>query len=112
MTSLLSNLVNNLSETCGIIYEVSDCFLEYTNFKVDVIEYNCLRCNKNYQRKFDENLKNDFSIHINFLTTPIISLFYCYEKVICHCIYQCAKDNKYMIDHDKIKECRIFNIGV
>ena len=60
MTRLLSNLVNNLSETCGIIYEVSDCFLDYANFKVDVIEYNCLRCNKNYQRKFDENLKNDF----------------------------------------------------
>ena len=51
----LSNIVNNLSEeiqkikykywhddkkceTCGTAYEVSDCFLEYTNFKDDLIE--------------------------------------------------------------------------
>ena len=51
----LSNLANNLSagihkieckyghgdkkcETCGITYEVSNCFLEYTNFKIDLLE--------------------------------------------------------------------------
>ena len=62
MTSSLSNLVNNLSEgihkikckfghddkkweTCGITYEVCDCFLEYTSFKDDLIEYKCL-CHK------------------------------------------------------------------
>ena len=32
-------------------------FLKYTNFKYDLIEYKCLCCNKNYQKKFDENLK-------------------------------------------------------
>ena len=59
MTSSLSNLVNNLSEgihkikckfghddkkweTCRITYEVCDCFLEYTSFKDDLIEYKCL----------------------------------------------------------------------
>ena len=74
MASSSSNLVNNLSErihkmkckfghddknceTCGIIYEVCDCFLEYKNFKDDLIEYKCLCCNKNYQQKFDERLK-------------------------------------------------------
>ena len=53
--SSLSNLVDNLSEgihktkckydhddkkceTCGITFEVCDCFLEYTNFKDDLIE--------------------------------------------------------------------------
>ena len=57
-----SNLVNNLSEghhrincklghddgkceTCGIKYKYCDCFLEYTNFKDDLIECKCLSCN-------------------------------------------------------------------
>ena len=74
MASSLSNLVNNLSEgihkikcksghtdkkreTCGIKYKYWDCFLEYTNFKNDLIEYKCLCSNKNYQHKFDEKLK-------------------------------------------------------
>ena len=55
MASSLSNLVNNLSEgihkikckyehndekceTCGIKCKYCDCFLEYTNFKDDLIE--------------------------------------------------------------------------
>ena len=63
MASSLSNLVNNLSkglhrikckfghddkncETCGIKYKYCDCFLEYTNFKDDLIEYECSICNK------------------------------------------------------------------
>ena len=67
MASSLSTFVNNLSErihkikckyqyadkkckTCGITYEVCDCFLEYTNFKDDLIEHKCLCCNKNYQQ--------------------------------------------------------------
>ena len=70
MASPLSNLVNNLSErihkikckyehddkkceSWGITYEVCDWFLEYTNFKDDLIKYKCLCCNKNYQQKFD-----------------------------------------------------------
>ena len=77
MTSSLSNLVNNLSErihrskckfghgdtTCeryGIKYKYCNCFLEYTNFKDNLIEYKCLRCNKNYQHKFDKKLKEPF----------------------------------------------------
>ena len=56
MASLFSNLVNNLAdgthkikfkfehddkkcETCGIIYKDCDCFLEYKNFKDDLIKY-------------------------------------------------------------------------
>ena len=74
MASSLSNLVNNLSEvihrikrkygnddnkceTCGIKYKYCDYFLEYTNFKDDLTEYKCLRCNNNYQDKLDEKLK-------------------------------------------------------
>ena len=98
MVSLLSNLVNNLSggihrikckfghddrkcETCGIKYKYCDCFLEYTHFKDDLIEYKCLCSNKNYQQKFDENLKDRFFKHTNFLTETLISLFYCCEEV-------------------------------
>ena len=47
-------------ETCGINYNYCDFFLEYTNFKDDLIEYKCLCCNKNYQQKFDEELKKRF----------------------------------------------------
>ena len=36
-----------------------DCFLEYTNFKDDLIEYKCLSCNKTHRQKFDENLKRN-----------------------------------------------------
>ena len=88
MASSLSNLVNNLSEglhrikcklghddkkceTCGIKCKHCDCFLECKNFKNDLIEYKCFSCNKIYQRKFNEKLKErffnayKFSIHDN-----------------------------------------------
>ena len=74
MTNSLSGLVNNLSEgihrikckyehdnknceTCQIKYKYCDCFLEYSVFKDDLIEYKCLCCNKNYQQMFDRKLK-------------------------------------------------------
>ena len=77
MASSLSNLINNLSEgihwikckfkdddkkreTCRIKYNHCDCFLEYTNFKDDLIEKKCLCCSRNYQHKFDEKLKEIF----------------------------------------------------
>ena len=75
--SSLSSLVNNVSErihrnkckfeyedkryeTCGIKCKYCDCFLEYINFKDDLIEYKCLCCNGSYQCKFDEKLKEWF----------------------------------------------------
>ena len=58
MANLLSNLVNNLSEgihriknweyddkkceTCGTRNRFCEYFLEYSNFKDDLIEYNCV----------------------------------------------------------------------
>ena len=51
-------------ETCGYKYKycffISNCFLEYTSFKDDLIEYKCLSCNKIYQRKFNEKLNKIF----------------------------------------------------
>ena len=77
MASSLSSFVNNPFEeihrikckygyddkkydTYGIKYKYCDCFLEYTNFRDDLIEYICLCCNKNYQHKFNEKLKERF----------------------------------------------------
>ena len=77
MASSLSSLVNNASEgfhrikcklghddkkckACRIKYKYCDCFLEYTNFKDNLIEYKCFCCSKNYQHKFDEKLKEQF----------------------------------------------------
>ena len=74
MASSLCNLVINLAEgihkikcryehgdkkfeTCRIKYKYCYYFLEYTNFKDDLIEYKCLYCNKNYQPEFDEKVK-------------------------------------------------------
>ena len=74
MGSSLSKFVSNLSERihrikskyghddkkceiCRIKYKYCDCFLEYINFKEDLMEYKCLCCNNNYQHKFDEKLK-------------------------------------------------------
>ena len=77
IANLLSNFANNLAEgihkikckyghdvkkreICGIRYKKFECFLEYTKFKDNLIKWECLYCNKNYQRKFDENLKKRF----------------------------------------------------
>ena len=51
---------NKKCEIWGIKYKDCDSFLEYTNFKNDLIEYKCLYCNKNYQKKNYENLKKWF----------------------------------------------------
>ena len=77
MASSLSNLVNNLSErihkikckyghddkeceTYRFKYKHCGCFLEYANFKDDLIESKCLICNKNWQIQFYEKLKKRF----------------------------------------------------
>ena len=58
MTSLLSNLVNNISQ--GIHKMKCKCRHD------DLIKYKCLCCNKNYQQKFDEKLKERFFNTYNF----------------------------------------------
>ena len=67
MANSLLHLVNNFSEgihritckyghddkkceICGIRYKYCEYFFEYTNFKHDLIEYECLCCNRNYQQ--------------------------------------------------------------
>ena len=48
----------------GIKWKYCDCFLEYRNFKDDLIEYKWLSCSKTYQGK----------LNISSLTMTIISL--------------------------------------
>ena len=47
-------------ETWGIKYKHCGCFLVYTIFKDDLIQYKCFCSNKNYQQKFEEKLKERF----------------------------------------------------
>ena len=97
---IMNYLVNNLVEgihkikciyrhddkkckICGIKYKFCNCFLQYRNIKDNLIKYKCLCCNKNYQKNFEENLKNNFLIHTNFLTMMSISLFNYCKKGSC-----------------------------
>ena len=69
-------MVTKNCEICGISYKDCKCFLEYTDFKDDLIECKCLYCNQNYRKKFD-GLTYKY-----FLTST--SLFYRYEKVFAY----------------------------
>ena len=58
MTTLSSNLVDNLTEGVHIIKcKDCDCLLEYESVKDNLMEYICLSCNENYSSKIDEELK-------------------------------------------------------
>ena len=61
MASYLLNTGNDLSKGIHRIKcKYCDCFLEYANFKDDLLQQKCLCFNKNYQQKFDKNLKKQF----------------------------------------------------
>ena len=94
LASSLSNLFNNLAkgfhkikykydekkiETCGVKY----CFLEYTNFKANLTEYKCLCCNKNFQKKIDENLKKRFFNTYKFSNHDINKFILLLWKGVC-----------------------------
>ena len=54
-----------------------DRFLEYADFKIDLIEYKYLCCNKNYQKTFNkmvnERLFNTYSFSNNDISQFILS---------------------------------------
>ena len=104
MASSLSNLLNNLSggidkikcncghndnkcKTCIIKYKYCNCFLEYTNFKYDLIECKCLWCDKNYQQRFDEKLKERFFNTYTFCSHGINKFILLLRKSFC--LYEC-----------------------
>ena len=59
MASSLSSFANNFHKIkCKDNFVT--VFFEYTNLKDDLIEHKCICCNKDYQQKFDEKLKERF----------------------------------------------------
>ena len=93
MASALSSLVKSISEEIhknkykywhddenyGIIYEVCHCFLEYKNFRDDLIEQ--VYAVTKLINKFDEKLKEQFLNSYKCSAMTLISLFSCSEKV-------------------------------
>ena len=70
--------------------------LEYTNVKDDSIEYKCLCCNKSYQRKFDEKLKEPFFNTYKFSNNDINKFILLLQKSVY--LYE------YMDDWEKFSE--------
>ena len=60
---------------------IATVFFEYANFKDNLKEYKLLCCNKRYQHKFDEKLKERFFNTYKLSATTIIDLLYCCEKM-------------------------------
>ena len=59
MSSLLSNLVDNLAEGIHKIKcKDCDCFIEFEIVKDNLIKHKCLSCNNYYSNKADEKLNN------------------------------------------------------
>ena len=99
MASSLSNLLYNLAErihkiklwiylivknkkTCEIKHKDYESYLEYTNVKDNLTEYQCLCCCKNCQKKLDENLKDQFGSTYTFFNHDINNFFCYFEKVL------------------------------
>ena len=98
MKNSWTNVVNNLSEgihkikcqyghndkkceTWGSKYKYCDYFLEYKDFKDDLVEYKYLCHNKNYHSNFHAIHIIQFIIHIDFLTMIAVTLFHCFKTV-------------------------------
>ena len=68
MTTSLSNLIDNLTETIHKIKcKDCDCLLEYESVKDNLMKDKCLSYNKDYSNKLDEKLKeSDLRTHLSF----------------------------------------------
>ena len=110
MVNSLPNLVNNLGEkirkvdfkyvrddkkceTCGIKYKDCNWFLEYANFKNNLLNTNVCVVTIIIRKGFMKNWRKDFSIHINYLTMVSISLFYWCENLFAHMNIQMTGKN-------------------
>ena len=72
MSTSLSSLVNNLSN--GLYNDKckdSKSCLKYMLAKDNQLVFNCLKCNKNYNKEFNENLINRFANTYEFCNGEI-----------------------------------------
>ena len=69
-------------ETSWIKHTDCECFLEYKSFKDVLKEYKFLCCNKNYKKKFDENLKKQFFNTCKFSSLDISKFILLLWKVV------------------------------
>ena len=94
MASSLSNFLSNLSGgihiiNCKVGQKVENVKHAELNISIainhNLVEYKCLCCNKNYEHKFEEKLKErffntyKFSNHENNTLILLLRLFYPYE---------------------------------
>ena len=89
-------LNGNSYETYGNKYYVLQLFSWIRNFKDDLTEYKCLCCNKNYQHKFGEKLKEQFFNTYKFSNHDTINFILLLWKVVYR--------YKYMDDWEKFNE--------
>ena len=83
MTTLLSNLVDNLTEGIHKIKcKDCDCFLENETVKDGSIKYKCLSCNKDYSNKLDRELKKKFKNMFKFSNDDINKFILLLRKVV------------------------------
>ena len=82
MTTLLSNLVDNVTERIHKIKcKDCDCFLKYESIKDNLIQYKYLSCKKDFSNKLDEELRKKFKNTFKFSNNDINKLFSFKEKV-------------------------------
>ena len=98
MASSLTNLASNLAEAIHILkrnyghgnkkwttykigYEDSECCLEYTDIRDELILCKCLCCKTKYQKGLMKIWIRNFLIHTNFVAIMSISLLCCCKKV-------------------------------
>ena len=76
MTTLLSNLVDNVTERIHKIKcKDCDCFLKYESIKDNLIQYKCLSCKKDFSNKLDKELRKKFKNTFKFSNNDINKLF-------------------------------------
>ena len=82
MTTLLSNLVDNVTERIHKIKcKDCDCFLKYESIKDNLIQYKYLSCKKDFSNKLDKELRKKFKNTVKFSNNDINKLFSFKEKV-------------------------------
>ena len=57
-----------------------ECYFKYDTVKDDAIVYKCFCCNKNYKKKYDEDLKMWFACACNFSNHDINKFILVFRK--------------------------------